>query len=89
MAVHALAVARVQARPPPGERFKEPGDVMGWSCREDFANNVSTVFELQVKALAYRLGIGGDHFEAEGVRLTKWDHDSTEVGDRPALGVPA
>jgi hypothetical protein len=70
MVVRAFAVARAQARPESGERFIDDGQA--WSTREDFANNLATVFELQVKAVAYRAGIAGDAFEADAVRLAKW-----------------
>jgi hypothetical protein len=70
MAVQAFAVARSQCRQPVGERFIEEG--ARWSMREAFACDLGTVFQLQVNALAYRLGVAGDQFEADAVRLAKW-----------------
>jgi hypothetical protein len=72
MAVRAFAVARQHTAPQPGEPFVDPADGYAWTTREDFANNLSEVFAMQVRALAFRLDIGRDHFEQDAVRLAKW-----------------
>lgn len=77
MAVRAFAVAREHARPEPGQSFMQEG--APWSTREDFADALANVFSMQVRALAFRLDIGSDHFEQDAVRLAKWG-----VGPCPA-----
>jgi hypothetical protein len=76
MALVAFEMARKNARPPIGERFLDPSDGVAWSGREDFAQNVSSLFELQVKAEAHRLGIAGDQYADEVRRLAIWRADA-------------
>lgn len=71
MALVAFETAVKASRPPVGERFVD-SDGIGWASRQDFAQNVASVFELQVKAEAHRLGIGGDEYAAETRRLALW-----------------
>jgi hypothetical protein len=69
MAVQACAAARLDARPPPGERFVVDG--APWSTRGDFADTVCQHFEHLVKAHAWRAG-AGEAFEASAVWVARF-----------------
>jgi hypothetical protein len=69
MAVQACVAARVDARPPPGERFVSEG--APWSTRGDFAESVGQHFAHLVKAHAWRSGVD-EAFEASAVWVARF-----------------
>lgn len=82
MAVRAFEMARRAVRPPQGERFRD-GSGTVWAARDDFANYLTSVFELHVKAEAYALGIGGQDYATDAARLQRWlgkGRDPVEAG---------
>lgn len=57
---HALAafyLARQSVTPPPGQRFKQPGEDAAWSDRRTFADSLTEVFAMRVKTDGYHLGV--------------------------------
>lgn len=71
MAVRSLTLARRACYPEVGERFTD--EDVPWATRDYVADVVGLTFALQVKAHAYRLGIGGDEFEQDAVTWAKWE----------------
>jgi hypothetical protein len=70
MSLQAFEMARNASRQPVGQRFVVDGQA--WSSRDQFAEDLAFVFELQIKNEAHRLGIDRGEFLQQAATLQRW-----------------
>lgn len=70
---HALAafyLARDSMKQPAGQRFMD-ADGLPWSGRENFGDNLASLFDMRIKTDGYHLGVNPD-WANEARQLQRW-----------------